>query len=736
MYAHVPVNVGPPVPSMRLYILDDCMQLSPPGVLGNIFIAGVQVSRGYINRDLVEQNAREFLPDSFCPSPSDQERMYRTGDLGFWDSAGNVHVCGRKDRQIKMRGFRVNLDDVGAIAVREMADVRKAIATEHKGKLVLWVEPETLNTQELAHRLRSVLPHHAQPKQIVARAQLPLSKNGKLDAKALAQQDIVFEQPCTAMGPDQGLSSFESLIAREWRSLLGLDSTIKLMPRDNFIALGGHSVLQLDLAARLRIACNMPIAIRDIIRAPVLADMAAVVQKRMHHWRTQSKKEVVVERLGTSALSPAELEWWYRYRESESQSAFNVPWVAKLQPEVDLVRLQHSLNSVMAQHRILRSRFIPTADGGAKRILLDEPIEVQLVETINTFEFVNRPFDLTNDTLVRVALSASTLAISVSHIICDLTALNGFLSDVSTLYNGGKSPAVRFEYFDSKTWGQPLDRETAFFWSTYLRGLEIRRGPEDYTWHKSYRGTSLLVPVPLRLARGIITLTETSGLTLHQFGLAATGAVLHSLCEQTDMILGSPYINRSSVEDQRVFGLYLQALPVRVKAENAMTSLDVLRTVQCASQASLSHPILWPQLLEHLGLPFPSRRQQLFDCVVTFHDNRTTDRSIFPVAGAQPQHVWTEGSKFGLLFEWHIVADRLSIRLEYDSDQIPEAIVGIVENMLLLAVESLLDPMCRYDALIQQLDSLIERRCGDLEIDPDETRRVAKKHLSGVKVGQ
>ncbi|KAH9864492.1 hypothetical protein J1614_010426 [Plenodomus biglobosus] len=733
LQAHVSVNVGPPVPSMRLYILDDAMQLSPPGVVGNIFIAGVQVSRGYINLELAEQNAREFLPDLFCPPPSEGERMYRTGDLGFWDSAGNVHVCGRKDRQIKMRGFRVNLDDVGAIAMREMADLRKAIATEHKGKLVLWVEPENLDTHELAQRLRSVLPHHAQPKHIVARAQLPLSKNGKLDAKALAQQDSIFENPCTTMGPDQGLSSFEALIAREWRSLLGLDTSVKLTSKDSFIALGGHSVLQLELAARLRSAWNMPLAIRDIIRAPILADMAAVVRARMHRWNAQSKEEIAIKPLGTRALSPAELEWWHRYRDSESQSAFNVPWVAKLHPGVDLGRLARAFNAVMARHRILRSRFVPTKDGGVTRIISDEPIEAQMVHAIDTFEFVNRPYDLTNDVLARVALSPSVLAISISHIICDLTALNALLTEVSTLYNRGTLPAVQLEYFDSTAWSQPLDRETAFFWSTHLRGLQIRRDCEDHLWHKSYKGTSLLVPFPQELCQGIVDLTTTSGLTLHQFSLAATSAVLHSLCNRTDMVLGSPYMNRSSVEDQKVVGLYLQALPVRVKVENAMTSLEVLRTVQCLSQASLSHPILWSQLLEHLGLPFPSRRQQLFDCVVTFHDDRTTGNTVFPVAGAQPLHVWTEGSKFGLLFEWHIFADRLSIRLEYDPDQIPEALVRVVQGMLLLAVEHLLDPTYQYHQLIEQLNVSLAQQCGDMGMDVDEIRTIAAQHLSGVE---
>ncbi|EMD58405.1 hypothetical protein COCSADRAFT_350779 [Bipolaris sorokiniana ND90Pr] len=729
----VPVNVGPPVPSTRLYILDDDMNLSPPHVIGNVFIAGVQVSRGYINSELAEQNTRDFLPDPFCPSPSEGERMYRTGDLGFWDSSGNVHLCGRKDRQIKMRGFRINLDDVGTVALREMPTIRKAIATEHKGKLVLWVEPEVVDTQHLAHRLRSVLPHHAQPKHIIAKAQLPLSKNGKLDAKALAQQNSVLEMPCAVIDPEQGLSRIESLVAHEWRALLGIDALTRLSAKDSFTALGGHSVLQLDLATRLRSMLDIPLAIKDIIQAPTLGDMAAIIQARMNRWDAQSDEKRAIRPLGAHALSPAELEWWHRYHESKNQSAFNVPWLANLGSEVDLIRLENALNAVISRHCILRSRFMPGKDGNPTRVIRDDPIKAQMVDALDTHEFVNRPFDLTNDVLARFTLSPSLLAISISHIICDLTALNVLLTEVATLYNGGKLPAVQHEYFESTAWSQPLDGETACFWSTNLQGLAAQRKPEDALWHKSYNGTSLVFSVPQDICQGILALTTNNGFTLHQFGLAATATILYGLCKRTDIVLGSPYMNRPSMEDQKTIGLYLQALPIRVKVDDAVTSLETLHTAQCASQASLSHPILWPQLLEHLGLPFPSRRQQLFDCVVTFHDDRITEQCIFPVAGAKPLHIWTEGSKFGMLFEWHMFADHLSVRLEYDTDHIPEAFVKIVQTMLLAAVEYLLDPAYRYAELLYQLDALLLQQCAELEQDVDHIRCIAKEYCGGVE---
>ncbi|KAK7540271.1 hypothetical protein IWX49DRAFT_507316 [Phyllosticta citricarpa] len=741
--AGIPVNVGPPVPSTRLYILDDRMELAPPGVIGNVFIAGVQVSRGYIN--MPARTAREFLPDPFCPNLP-EERMYRTGDLGFWDGAGNVHVRGRQDRQIKMRGFRVNLDDVGAIAVREMASaVRKAVATEHNGKLVLWVEPEDVDTEELARRLHRALPQHAQPKQITAMHRLPMSRNGKLDAKALAQQAAVFEPPCagTMKGNEAlSLTRYEALIAQEWRLLLGLDALVSLSPDDSFTGLGGHSVLQLSLAARLRSVCEIPLSVKDVIRAPTLADLAAVVEMRVQARKTRPQGTLQATPLGTRKLSPAELEWWHRYQDSKSPCAFNVPWVAELQPGMDLERLVGAVEAVMNRHRILRSRFVDIGEGRVERLMRDEPIKVQMVKSINVRDFVNQPFDLSRDVLVRVVLSPSVLAISISHIICDLTALQALLAEVATLFNGGELPLLQRDYFDTTAWSQPTEVESAVFWASNLHGLKLRR--EEYEddgcggqrpWRKSYRGTSLLLPVPQKFYHGILALTTANGLTLHQFGLAATGVVLHALCGRGDVVLGSPYANRTSVDDQNVVGLFLQALPVRVKAEtqySTLTSMDVLRSVQCASQSSLAHAVPWPRLLEHLGLPFPSHRQQLFDCVVTFHDDRMTEQSVFPVDGVHPMHVWTEGAKFGVLFEWHVFADRLSVRFEYDTDRVSETLVRILQSMLLQAVEALLDPERQYEQLVRRLDALLQQQCLALGADVGEMRALAVEHLRGV----
>ncbi|KAF9632962.1 hypothetical protein BFW01_g3825 [Lasiodiplodia theobromae] len=745
-----PVSVGRPMPGTRVYVLDDHMALQPPGVMGNVFVAGTQVSRGYIN--MPDATAREFVPDPFCPDRAD-ERMYRTGDLGFWGgpSGDDLYVCGRRDRQVKLRGFRVNLDDVAAVALREMPAVRKAFVTKHRGRLVLWIEPARVDTAELARRLGAALPAHAQPKTITALERLPVSANGKLDAVALAAA-----QPAGAEWTGGGRTRapwaptrFEALVAQQWRQLLDLGPDVAVAPDDDFTALGGHSVLQLSLAARLRRVCRVPISVRDVIHAPSLQELARVVQARCQQ-QDAPRQPARPEPLGDAgALSPPEHEWWLRYTHASVRSAFNVPFTAALAPSVDGRRLSFALAIVLNRHRVLRSRFVQPAGAPVRREFANEPIAVAVVDSIDTAAFVNEPFDLNRGPLVRAAVSPTLLAVNVAHIVCDLTALDTLLAETATLYNGGTLHPLQREYFDATAWTQQPspddDLESTSWWTANLSGLQLHR-PDDEQPPRSGRGTSLLQVLPAYLYAAIADLTTGTGgsggglslhgLTLHQLGLAVSGAVLHTLCRRSDVVLGAPYHNRAAADDADLVGLFLQPLPVRVRppTSSPCTSADVLRAVQRASQGSLAHALPWPRLLDRLGLPFESSvRQQLFDCVVTFHDDRRA-AAAFAVPGAYPlRDVWAEGAKFALLFEWHALPDRLSLRLEYDSDVLPEALVRIVQVLVQRAAEGLvLDLEGGYEALLAELGELLSRECGERGLRVDEVHEIAVTFLRGV----
>lgn len=768
----MPVNIGPPLPAVRAYILNDHRELQPPNTLGNIYVAGVQISRGYL--DLPEVTAETFYPDPFLPGSS--ERMYDTGDAGFWGLDGSINCCGRRDRQVKLRGFRINLDGVSNMASLRMPTVRHAAAVAKDGAIMLCVEPEDVDTEELRAHLKECLPPHAVPRTIHAIERIPLSTNGKLNIKSLVTMEFrngtSLSNGLSKKGKPQAMkkeyngtsngwsnTNLQKLISEEWQCLLGLDPSHPPSSSDDFVLLGGDSIRQLTLAARLRAVLGLSIKVKDIIRASTFGDLVAVVAQL---WEQQGGKNglngvppnAVRPVLGYRDLSPPETEWVDRYYHSQSQTAFNVPYVAHLSPSVDWETLANALETVLNRHRVLKSQFIGGNTKTGERILSENPIKViRTTHPVDIPEVINRPFRLdSNEALVNAIMSPNSLVLCISHALCDLTAMDTLLSEVAAVYHGSDLQPVMREYFDV-AWHQTVDPEKQRFWTDYLHGIAFHHldrsngtnGHREMKRHKvrSYSGTSRMTSLPDNLYRRLVISSTKNGFTFHQFGMAVAGLVLHSICGRDDVVLGCPFVNRPSVEDRQVIGLFLEPLPVRISVkahddiEKEPSAHDFVRNVRQSSQSALAHSMPWSDLMQHLGLPFPSAQPQLFSCCVTFHDDRGTAPAL-AIDGVEGQHVSAEGAKFPLLVEWHAHRavrgqDRLTMRLEYDTDWLSTHFIEVIEALLMECFRILLEEGNRHHNQVKQrLREVLEHESTHLGVDENDICEIARDCLMGI----
>lgn len=710
--------------------------------MGTIFIAGVQVAQGYHNME--KKTSEEILPDPFyCGST--KEMMFRSGDLGFWDEQGNLHCCGRNDRQVKLRGFRINLDDITTVVLRTMPSVRKSVATLDNGVVVVWVEPEEIDAELLKRKLSQELPPHAAPKRVFALEKLPQTRNGKIDTKALGSYAPICQSP----GTNEALTSVEKSIAREWRRLLALDKSHYISCFDDFTTLGGHSLLQLALVARLKKMFHIPITVNDIIRASSLRSLADFIQTYdgpSSGSASRNLSQCQSKSLGLCEPSPAELEWIHRYQNSEERSTFNVPYVAKLSSKIDHRRLALALEKVLNRHRILRSRFT-TQGGKVQRSLSLNSITVPLSVDIDITAFIQQPFKIDSENLIRAIISSSTLIICASHIIFDLTALNVILLETADVYRGKELEPLKHEYFDSVVWNKPVEPFCASFWPKYLAGFAfLDSTPGELSLQepsrRSYRGASVMQAIPYSLYKKLLALSSRSGITLHQLGLAVVGFVLHALCGRDDILLGAPYMNRPDTSDMSLVGLFLQPLPVRIRPSgHALTTEEALLQVRASSQSALSHAIPWHQLLDLLGLPFlpPSlakqrQQQPLFDCVVTFHDYRAREKQgrAFPIDGVTPTPISAKGAKFSCLFEWQADNDSLNIRYEYDTDALPAKFIAVMQCMTICCLERILDSNCLMQSLRSDILQVLSKECQVQNLQVYDAHRLAKVFLMEV----
>ena len=267
--------IGRPIDNTTIYLLDAHRQPVPIGVIGEIYIGGVQVARGYLNRP--ELTTERFLPDPFSSTPA--ARMYKTGDLGRYRPDGQIEFLGRNDFQVKLRGFRIELGEIEA-ALRTCRGVREAVVVAHEDssrnkRLVAYLVPDEeaeLSIAGLREQLVATLPEYMVPAAYVQLPALPLTANGKLDRQALPDPQAESQLKRAYEAP---VGEIEATLAAIWQELLHLQQVGR---HDHFFELGGHSLLAVEMITRMQMR-GLRVDIRSLFAAPTLRELAAVSEK-------------------------------------------------------------------------------------------------------------------------------------------------------------------------------------------------------------------------------------------------------------------------------------------------------------------------------------------------------------------------------------------------------------------------------------------------------------------------
>jgi aspartate racemase len=269
--------IGRPLPNTQVYILDAQKQLVPIGVPGELYIGGVGVTRGYLNRP--ELTAERFIPNPF--SNDSGSRLYKTGDLARYLPDGNIEYLGRIDHQVKIRGFRIELGEIEAV-LRQNPAVQDAVVIGqeydlHDKRLVAYVVPsqeQVLSTSELRRYLKEKLPDHMVPSAFVRLEALPLTPNDKVDRRALPMPDGIRSVEETFAPP---LTLFEEVLANIWSEVLRLDS---VGIHDNFFELGGHSLLAVRLLAQIEKTFGKTLPLSTLFQSPTIEQLANILRQK------------------------------------------------------------------------------------------------------------------------------------------------------------------------------------------------------------------------------------------------------------------------------------------------------------------------------------------------------------------------------------------------------------------------------------------------------------------------
>ena len=450
------VPIGEPLRYNDVHIVDENLQVLPVGAVGEICISGVNLARGYLNQpDLTRQR--------FVPSPfREGERIYRTGDVGRQLPDGNIEFLGRRDTQVKVRGYRVELGEIETLLKTHPAIRTAAVTAGADGVLAAYVVARGgFQPAEYKRFLTSKLPAYMLPSRWVELATLPLNSSGKVDRSALPAPPVAAADETATASP---LTATEEAVARIWEEVLQRGPVSRTA---DFFELGGHSLMAVGILSRIHRSLNAQVELKDFFAGPTVAELAAVVDAR-----TASREEPIPPApvMDTYPLSNAQARIWVLSQMEGGSVAYNMPVALDLSGDLDVSALEAALRTVIARHESLRTAFIKVDGAPRQRVFPAADIEFGLVvEDLRTADSpteeadrrlraeVATPFDLTRAPLVRARLfrveeKQWLLSLVVHHIAGDGWSLNVLFNEVAAIYAGKQLPPLSLQYKDYSAW--------------------------------------------------------------------------------------------------------------------------------------------------------------------------------------------------------------------------------------------------------------------------------------------
>ncbi|HWK90397.1 MAG TPA: amino acid adenylation domain-containing protein, partial [Longimicrobium sp.] len=618
--------IGIPIPDLSLHLLDRRGQLVPLGVAGEIHVGGAGVARGYLHRP--ELTAQRFVPDPFAP----QGRLYRSGDRARRLPDGSLEFLGRADDQVKIRGFRIEPGEIESVLL-EHPRVREAVvlargAGEEK-RLVAWivaageVGAAGLRTHLLAH-----LPEYMVPSAFVPLEALPLTRNGKVDRRALPEPDAADLAGAEYVAP---ATPTEQRLAAIWSELLDVE---RVGAADGFFDLGGHSLLATRVVSRLREELGVEVPVRAVFEHPVLGALAAEVDRLLAETRGPEAPPITaVSRGGDLPLSFAQERLWFVQRMDGDTSAYHMPFAYRLGGALDVDALRRALDEVARRHESLRT-FFPEVDGlPVQRIAPPASVPFPLHDLSGLGDDLREdeagrvaaahaddPFDLARGplfraALVRLAADHHLLLVNLHHVISDGWSTGVLWTELSALYGafaaGRPSPLPEpaLQYADFAAWqrawlsGEAVERQLTYWRGALAGAPPLLELPTDRPRPpvQRHRGAAVGVVLDADAAAPLHALARREGATLFMVLLAALDVVLARWSGQDDVVVGTPIAGRTRAETEGMIGLFLNSLALRTDLSGDPSFREVLRRVRQATLDAYAHQDLpFERILEEI----------------------------------------------------------------------------------------------------------------------------------------
>jgi amino acid adenylation domain-containing protein len=698
-----PPAIGRPIANTRSYILGRNLELLPPGITGELFLAGEGLARGYLNNPAL--TAERFIPDPLSGNPG--TRMYRTGDLARYRVTGDIEFLGRSDNQIKLRGFRIEPGETEAV-LSSHAWVDGAIVVlrgvEPNRQLVAYVASERSEAEvveELRRFLKDRLPPYMIPSLFVVLREFRLLPNGKIDRSLLPDAS-----GARIYAPAQ--NEIQQALISIWQEVLRKEQIGAL---DNFFESGGDSLSAMQVVNRIQETLNAAIDLRELFLFPVLRDLARQVARAQ---RAGYTPVAVLPSQPDYEVSPAQKRFWVQDRLSDGTPGGTLPSSFLLLGPLDKEALAASFRILLERHEILRTVFVPAGKQPRQRIIAaaqavfqfesidlsgvaspeEEVRELEAREAATVLDLSTGP--LFRVKLLRLAETRHVCIATLHHIISDGWSTEVLLSDLTQVYealvSGRDNPLspLTLQYRDAAHWlnrllESPQGEQMRAYWLEKLSGAPARLAfqPDlSGDTNHGYRRKAFHFTIPQESIRSLESTGRRFGATLFMMLSACIKALLYRHTGQEDIVVGSAVAGRVLSELEHQVGPYFNVLALRDRVsgnERFDALLERVRETTLDAYANQLYPFDW--LIEGLGVKREAGRNPVFDVGFTFQNQRRAsaprrsgDLEISELRGSEIEIRNAEAfTQFWFLGER--AADAVELTVVYNGERFKESTV-------------------------------------------------------------
>ncbi|MBL3658751.1 non-ribosomal peptide synthetase [Fulvivirga sediminis] len=613
------VPIGRPIANSNCYILDKNQNLVPKGVEGDLYIAGPHLAKGYI----VDGGIND---DSFSHSSAFNERIYKTGDIARYNTDGILEYKGRKDNQVKIRGFRIEPEEIAQL-MHDIEIVNDALVTVLPEDLLVayYVAEEEVEPQLFIDYLKEKVPDYMVPVHFVWIEHIPLTPNGKIDKKALPLPS--FSSSENHLEP---IDEIEEGLVEVWQEILKIDAAL-ISTNKSFFELGGHSLKAIILSNSIHQKFGVEVSLREIFRRQNIIQLASFIREAekgtYEAIPIAPSKEYYV-------LSPAQRRLYFLNQMNAGTLAYNMPQFLVVNGDLDFEKFETAFKKLIDRHASLRTSFHMVDGMPMQKVhsAVDFSINYSSDKNINETDLHARlcPFDLTKAPLLSVDLIRKTndkyfLIVDIHHLVTDGASQGILINDLKTLYEE-ELPALKTDYKDYAEWQNTeqyseMVRTQKQYWERqFATSPENLALPTDFA-RQGLNDSGGFINIGLEedVVNNITALSQAHGTTNFVMILTVLNVFLSRLCNQNDIVIGVPSINRNHADVQDMVGLFLNTLALRNFPQKDQSFSEFLGEVKMNMlEAQENQNFQFEDLLELLDIDRDINRNPLFDVFVNY----------------------------------------------------------------------------------------------------------------------